>query len=106
MNLKKIISIKTSILSIFATSSALANCNDYQDLTLSFESFNEDRATDINSRIQVIKSLDLESMTESEKDSLIMELLDSNSSTLRLIENRDIDLRRYRNEAGSHSFSM
>tara|TARA_Y100000768_G_scaffold16170_2_gene11323 strand:- start:17572 stop:17964 length:393 start_codon:yes stop_codon:yes gene_type:complete len=107
MSLRKIIALKTTILSAFTAGNVYSSTVD--DIngksTLNFIEM-QDISRDVSERIKIINTLDLSSMTESEKESLIIELLESNKKTIELIENTEIDLKDYRDEVGSHSFSM
>lgn len=104
--MKKIIAIKATVLSIFSIGNAYASCGDNALNTDQLINEKNTEINDISNRLDVINTLDLNRMTDSEKDSLIKELLNSNKSTIRIIENKEIDLREYRDEVGSHSFSV
>ena len=67
---------------------------------------NLEELSGISKRMQILKSMDLNGITEQDKNVLIQELLDLNSDLLETVPNLEIHEERYRNEVGSHSFAM
>lgn len=104
MRFRKITSLKLSLLSFF-TVTAFADSNSVEQ---SENESNQPNSTienydEFTNRLDEINNLDLNVLTADEKNELIEELLNSNLETLRLIPNREIEMRRYRDEVGSHA---
>lgn len=56
--------------------------------------------------LDLLDELDMDSLTDSQKNQIIKDLLSVDLSSLQLIKNGDVDTEEYRVEAGSHSFGV
>ncbi len=56
--------------------------------------------------LELLDELDMDSLTDSQKNQIIKDLLNVDIKSLQLIKNSDVETEEYRVEAGSHSFGV